>query len=313
MISLVIPCYNEARVIEKSVKSLTDFFSSRVEDFEIILIIEKSTDETLNLARKIGQKDSRVRIIENDRRYGKGYSVRRGILDSTGDYVFVIDADIPIDIDKYIPVMLMLVKEAGIGAVYATAISDKSDPQKRGLLRAAISFCLFAFRRWLLHQDISDSQLGCKIYNGSAIRQIVYYVQENNFLYELYITDLLTLLGYRIEECAVRIDRFSTESSVNSFTIIKSVVELINYLVKRRKLLKMGSSPNNKSVPLYKIPLIFLFFVMLFFSTFVVEKITAYSRDNYAVEIIEDDKQKDNVTYNVVESYGKKKTHPWKD
>jgi glycosyltransferase involved in cell wall biosynthesis len=206
-----------------------------VDDYEIILVVEKSETDTLQIAEKLAIDNSFIKVLANDRCYGKGYSVRRGTLNSTGDLILVIDADLPVDLPRYFDFMILLISQSLVGAVYLTAFGDKTDYRKRGWLRAELTFGLFALRRWFLKQSITDTQLGCKLYNGNLARSLFQHITEVGFLYELQMTDMLEFSGYTIEECSVRIPVFSRESSVSVKIIAKNFITFFYYCLYIRK------------------------------------------------------------------------------
>lgn len=240
--SIIMPCYNESASIEASVRSIYHtlwiyepvFFNS----FEIILVIEKCTDQTLEIARRLEEEFPCVRVLENDKAYGKGYSVRKGVMHSKGQYLFVVDADLPINLHRYIRIMMILIEHPKSAAIYCTAIWDKMNFKKRKTMRALASIALFTLRKIMLRQHVSDSQLGCKLYEGDVARMAFADVQIDNFLYEIYVTDWLISRGYQIDECAVRIDDFGTTSTVGLGSIVESLGTFMKYaLVERRKFL----------------------------------------------------------------------------
>lgn len=93
LISIVIPVYNAARIIEKCVKSL---ISQTFNDLEILLVNNGSTDNSLDVCQKLVEKDSRIKIINIAE---KGVSVARnkGLEAASGKYISFVDADDWID------------------------------------------------------------------------------------------------------------------------------------------------------------------------------------------------------------------------
>ena len=93
LVSIVVPIYNAALTIVKCVKSLT---SQTFCDIEILLVNNGSTDNSLEICKKIAESDSRIKVIDH---YEKGVSAarNRGIEESSGDYVMFVDADDWID------------------------------------------------------------------------------------------------------------------------------------------------------------------------------------------------------------------------
>ncbi|MHB1042021.1 MAG: glycosyltransferase [Eubacteriales bacterium] len=313
MMSVVIPCYNESSVLEGTVATLHDILPGKCERYEIILVIERSPDDTLDIAKELERRyPCIIRVLENDRQYGKGYSVRKGISASKGDLVLVVDADLPVELRRYLPVMLILNDNNKTGAVYATAISDKSDPVKRGVARATISYLLFGARRWLMGQDISDSQLGCKLYRGDVVRSCVDYVTADGYLYDFYLTDLITASGFRIEECTVRIEKFSSKSSVNPWNLMQSVVAFARYMFSERK--KIYGVYNQK-VPLQLFralhAVLLLIAAGLLLTGALTVKAVSAAEKAYQLNIIEkQSSDSSTVSFNQVWLYAVKKTHP---
>ncbi|RUL52011.1 glycosyltransferase [Lysinibacillus antri] len=233
--SVVIPCCNEEWVIEHTVERFQKLFQHQ--NFEIILTIEQSETVTIEVAKHLKKKYYNVRLLENNAKHGKGYSVRRGVLSSQGEYVLVMDADMPVQIEKYFPIMNKLIEDPSVAAIYVTALGDKTNGAKRGILRAEASFWLFVLRRLFLKHNITDTQLGCKLYRGKIARTFYKYLDEKGFLFELHITDLILNAGYNIEECSVRIEEFSEKSSVRVSSIVKSFGKFLFYILRGRKLL----------------------------------------------------------------------------
>jgi glycosyltransferase involved in cell wall biosynthesis len=237
-LSVVIPCYKEGISIKKTVETVTRILCSNgldEKDFEVILVVEKSYSAAQSYALRLEQAYSHVKVAYNDAQYGKGYTVKRGILMSGGDTVFVLDADLPVDLEKYYPLMDLLIQSPQTGAVYLTALGDKTSAKKRGTLRALTTFGLFTLRTIFLGVHITDTQFGCKLYRGDVIRKMMPFVNEPGFLYELLITDLISESGYDIEECSARIRKFSTESSVTLKAILHNSLTFLKYILFKRE------------------------------------------------------------------------------
>ena len=241
-LSVVIPCYREADALRNTVEALMNLLQVQgltEERFEIVIVVEYSNSGTLEVAKRLAEQRTEVRVLANDKKYGKGYSVRRGVMESLGAFILVVDADLPVNLMKYFPIMRSLIEQENVASVYAVALGDKTSIRKRGFLRANVSFALFNFRRWLLDQYITDTQLGCKLYVGEVIRRCIQQVDEVGFLYEIQLTDLLLREGALIEECSVRIDSFSEKSSVNLWEVFRNAIRFFSYILfERRRLMK---------------------------------------------------------------------------
>ena len=89
-VSVVIPMYNCETFILRSVKSVQ---YQNLSNFEIILIDDNSTDNTLSIANNIRNQDKRIRIIKNKKNMGVLYTRSIGVLASKGKYIFNLDND----------------------------------------------------------------------------------------------------------------------------------------------------------------------------------------------------------------------------
>jgi polyisoprenyl-phosphate glycosyltransferase len=92
-ISIVVPCYNE----EANVVALTEVVTAQMEilepSYEIIFIDNNSTDGTVKLLRELCERNSRVRVIMNNRNYGQMRSPAYGIFQASGRAVIAMSAD----------------------------------------------------------------------------------------------------------------------------------------------------------------------------------------------------------------------------
>src|ERR1039457_4238271 len=92
-VSIVIPAYNESKRIGRCVQDVQSFFKASGADLEVLIVVEKSSDDTANIARK-NITVPFIRVIENQVHKGKGYAVRQGMLQTQGEIVFFMDADL---------------------------------------------------------------------------------------------------------------------------------------------------------------------------------------------------------------------------
>ena len=90
IVSVIIPAFNEQRNIARAIKSV---LAQSFPDFELIVVDDASTDDTLAITESLAAMDSRISIIAHDVNKGLSQSRLSGINDSHGEYVFFLDAD----------------------------------------------------------------------------------------------------------------------------------------------------------------------------------------------------------------------------
>lgn len=106
LISLVVPCHNEAPALDKFYRAVSAVLDSMPNArFEIVCVNDGSTDDTLSCLLALRRADARIRIIDFTRNFGKEAALSAGIDEAQGDAVIPIDADLQ-DPPALIPVMI---------------------------------------------------------------------------------------------------------------------------------------------------------------------------------------------------------------
>lgn len=98
-LSVVLPAYNEAAVIEKTVTRVAQALAQWTADFEIIVINDGSQDGTRAIVERISAADGRVRLINHTVNRGYGAALVTGFRSVTKDLVFFMDSDGQFDIN----------------------------------------------------------------------------------------------------------------------------------------------------------------------------------------------------------------------
>lgn len=110
-VSVIIPIYNVEKYLKKCLDSV---INQTLKDIEIICINDCSSDNCENIILEYAKKDSRIKIINNEKNSGVGFSRNIGIKESVGEYISFIDADDFVSLD-YIEIL------------YNTAIENEAD------------------------------------------------------------------------------------------------------------------------------------------------------------------------------------------
>ena len=105
MISVIVPAYNEERLVRKNTilirKEMESIKKTFGENYEII-IVEESSDKTPEICNILAKKYKEIIHIHSDKRLGKGGAIEKGILVSKGEKIIFMDVDLstPLDITK---------------------------------------------------------------------------------------------------------------------------------------------------------------------------------------------------------------------
>lgn len=105
LISVVIPCHNEAEVIDATHARLAEVLPTTGMDFEVIYVDDGSRDDTLARLERIAARDGRVTVIELSRNFGQQAAMSAGLAAARGDAIVITDADLQ-DPPEVIPEMV---------------------------------------------------------------------------------------------------------------------------------------------------------------------------------------------------------------
>jgi len=153
LLSLVVPVHNEAENINWHHQIITDFFVSTDLSYEIIYVNDGSSDNSLELIKKLAQTHKNTRFISFSRNFGKEAATTAGMRAAKGDAVILIDADgqHPVElIDTFID-------EWTKG--YQVVIGVRENDKGEGMLKKIGSKLFYAFLRMLGSNDSTQSGL----------------------------------------------------------------------------------------------------------------------------------------------------------
>ncbi|MEO8592552.1 MAG: dolichyl-phosphate beta-glucosyltransferase [Candidatus Solibacter sp.] len=201
-ISLILPAYNESRVIPKTLGEAVDYFESRKMSYEIIVAADGS-DGTREIVRSLAANNPALLAIGSDARRGKGRGVREAVSRATGKIIGYADADnkVPIeDFDKFRPVLARGI-EMVIGSRRNGAVIEKAQPLYRRV--GSVGFHFF-MQTVVGLGGIQDTQCGFKFFQHDAAKEIFRRQETDGYMFDVEILALARRLGYRIEQLPIR-------------------------------------------------------------------------------------------------------------
>lgn len=130
-ISVVVPCYNEQKALPFYYDKMKEVMALLPElSFEIILVDDGSTDETLEVAKQLAESDERIRYLSFSRNFGKEAAMYAGLRNASGKYTAIMDADLQ-DPPGMLPEMYRVITEEGYDAVGTRRVTRKGEPPIR--------------------------------------------------------------------------------------------------------------------------------------------------------------------------------------
>ena len=195
-LSVVIPCFNEVSTIESIVDAVE---RSPVEDLEIILVDDGSTDGTRELLRD--KLEPRVaRVIYHTANRGKGAALRTGFAAATGDLVIIQDADLEYDPQEY-PLLIAPILAGKADVVFGSRFSGGSSTRVLYYWHYLGNRCLTTLSNMLTNINLTDMEVCYKVFRSEVLQKI--HLEEDRFGFEPEITAKVAKLGCRIYEVGI--------------------------------------------------------------------------------------------------------------
>ncbi|NLV86533.1 MAG: glycosyltransferase [Clostridiales bacterium] len=235
-ISLVIPVYNEEKIIGETVKAALSFMEENFSDFELIISDDGSTDKTAQLVKAI--HDPRLKLVGYEKNRGKGAAVRHGVLSASGDYIVYTDADLAYGIEAVGEIVKAL-EEGGADVALGSRKLHEKGYGEYPLLRLAASRS-FSLIAGLFMGFCYDTQCGIKAFKAGQAKKVFEICETEGFAFDFEIIMLSRAFGFSFTELPVMIVNHR-ESKVRVLRdSLKMFYDVIRIRVSVKKRLKKG-------------------------------------------------------------------------
>ena len=201
-LSVIIPAYNEENRIKNTLLEIDKFLTTQDYNYEIIVVNDGSCDGTVELVKNLQKNISRLKIISNQKNYGKGYAVKQGILKTHGKFRLFMDADNATDIKQIQNFFPFFQKgyEIVIGSRdLQNSQIKKHQPFYKEMLGDIGNFLI----QILVISGIRDTQCGFKCFSAKFAEDVFPKLKINRWGFDIEILILAQKKGYRIKTVPV--------------------------------------------------------------------------------------------------------------
>ncbi len=203
-LSLVLPVYNEARILERSLAAIVACLEGLelAQGFEIVAVDDGSRDASRAILEAFRAREPRLRVVALAQNGGKGGAVRRGVLEARGRQVLFMDADLSVPLEEVRP-LLEALREHDV------ALGSRRAPGARitrhqPWLRETLGRCFTALARALLAaRGIHDFTCGFKAFRAEAAERIFRRVTQRGWAFDAEVVVIARELGLRIAQVPV--------------------------------------------------------------------------------------------------------------
>ncbi|HUC01995.1 MAG TPA: dolichyl-phosphate beta-glucosyltransferase [Candidatus Paceibacterota bacterium] len=201
-LSIIIPAYNEAERIPKTLIDIDKRLAGVDYSYEILVVNDGSTDNTASVVKGMAKMVKELKLIDGAENKGKGGTVKEGMLRASGKVRLFMDADNSTSVDQF-EKMMPFFKE-GYGVVIGSrAIKGAELDPPESLFRRFVGKSLNFFVQLLLLPGIWDTQCGFKAYTDEAAQRIFVASRTTGWGFDVETLALAHRMGYRIKEVPV--------------------------------------------------------------------------------------------------------------
>jgi glycosyltransferase involved in cell wall biosynthesis len=195
-LSIIIPCYNEERTIEKVINNV---INQKYKNIEIIVVDDCSQDTTPDILKnKLSNKIDKLLFHSNNQ--GKGAALRTGIIKATGDLILIQDADLEYDPDEYMS-LINPILSGRADIVYGSRFIGSNPHRAVYFWHKIANNFLTILSNILSGLNLTDIETCYKVFKSQILKDIK--IEENGFGFEAEITAKISRKNYRIYEVGI--------------------------------------------------------------------------------------------------------------
>lgn len=228
-LSIIIPAYNEENRISPTLEEYYTFFKKKFGDgFEIILVPNNCSDNTLEICKKFSKGKKQIKILNIPGYSGKGGAVIKGFKLAKGDYMGFVDADNATDAENFFKLYQNI---QDFDCVIASRRIKGSRISNRTLMDNFSSLVFNKIVRFLFGLKFKDTQCGAKLFTKDAIKTILKNYSETGWIFDVDLLNILKKNSFRIAEIPI-IWEDKSESKLTLKDKVSSLFGLFTYKIK---------------------------------------------------------------------------------
>jgi glycosyltransferase involved in cell wall biosynthesis len=201
-ISIIIPAFNEAGRIGNSLRTLGEFIRQSPVSFEVIVVDDGCTDDTVQIAQRSGLPA--LRTVHNEINRGKGYSFRTGVRAARGVYVLLQDADSSAPIEQVTKLLEVAKKEKADVVIGSRNVDRRAIVEHQPLFREIGGFTFNFAVRSILGLNFRDTQCGFKLFHRENTLPIFERLTTFGFGFDPELLFLAKRSGLLLREVSVQ-------------------------------------------------------------------------------------------------------------
>lgn len=227
LLSVIVPSFKQEEAIVKDLRRIKNVLDKLRYPSEIICVVDGKIDNTFGKALKFAKNYENIKVIGYDTNRGKGYAVRFGMAESSGNIIGFIDAGMDIN-PNGLAMLLEHFEWYDADIIVGSKrhpVSKVDYPWQRKILSIGyqvLTYLLFGLK-------VRDTQVGMKFFKREVLEKVLPRLLVKHFAFDVEMLAVANYLGYkRIFEAPIDITlRFGAASSITSQKFLKIVMAML--------------------------------------------------------------------------------------
>ncbi len=219
-LSLIVPCYNEEKMINLFYEEIIKHLKSLDCEYELIFINDGSLDNTWFVLKKLVKVDTCLKVINFSRNFGKEAAMLAGLRNSSGDFVAIMDADLQHP-PRLLEEMLHLLRDGEYDSVGAYRIGRSKSNKSESVIRVLNSKLFYRFINKMSDIKIKENATDFRMMKRKVVEALLELREYNRFS-----KGLFEWVGFKTKYIGYEnVDRAVGKSSWNFFKLLNYALE----------------------------------------------------------------------------------------
>mgnify|MGYP001765334723 CR=1 FL=1 len=201
-LTVVIPSYNEERRLSGTLVRIGGYFEKADLRVEILVVDDGSTDASARVATQF-LRGREGRVLRNPENRGKGFSVRRAMLEARGRFALLTDADLSTPIEEHATLSEAIRDHDLDVAIGSRALARSRIEVRQSLVRRTMGKTFNRIIRLMTRLPYHDTQCGFKLMDVDRVRPIFRKMVVDRFAFDVELLFLCMRFGLKVREVPV--------------------------------------------------------------------------------------------------------------
>jgi dolichyl-phosphate beta-glucosyltransferase len=200
---VIVPAYNEEARIASSLTRIVEYYSAQPYTWHVTVISDGSTDRTEAIVQEFAAQHPEITLLSYTQNRGKGYAVRKGMLEVEGELLLFCDADLATPQEETSK-LLEHVRAGADVAIGSRPLRESRLERRQPWYRELFGRMANGVVQLLAIRGIKDTQCGFKMFKFAVARDVFRRCTMDGFSFDLEALMIARDLGYRIDEIPIR-------------------------------------------------------------------------------------------------------------